>query len=67
MPRGGVDTDRYGNCPDCGGKLVERKGRFGPFIGCTGYPDCRYTQEIDDHMEPGDFSSLDNDEDGHWR
>jgi DNA topoisomerase I len=34
------------SCPDCGategGKLVARTGRFGPFVGCERYPDCRY-------------------------
>jgi len=31
------------NCPECGKPLVERKGRWGKtFIGCSGYPDCRY-------------------------
>jgi DNA topoisomerase-1 len=30
-------------CPECGESLVERKGKWGKmFIGCSGYPDCRY-------------------------
>ncbi|MBV8949378.1 MAG: type I DNA topoisomerase [Actinobacteria bacterium] len=29
-------------CPDCGKPLVTRKGRFGPFVSCSGYPDCKY-------------------------
>ena len=33
-------------CPDCGGKLVERNGRNGRFIGCCNYPRCRYTRSI---------------------
>lgn len=32
-------------CPVCGKKLIERKGRYGAFIGCTGYPKCTYTRE----------------------
>ena len=67
MSRDPVDTDRYGNCPKCGRKLVERKGKFGPFLGCTGYPDCRHTQSNDDYQNPGDFSGHGQDEDGHWR
>jgi hypothetical protein len=35
-----------GACPQCGGELRERKGKFGAFIGCTNYPDCRYTREV---------------------
>lgn len=50
-----VKGDKYdwnkpnGNCPACysydkprGGKLVLRKGRYGVFLGCSRYPDCKY-------------------------
>ncbi len=30
-------------CPKCGGKLVERMGKFGKFLGCSNYPECSYT------------------------
>jgi len=30
------------NCPDCGKPLVQRRGRFGPFVSCSGYPGCKY-------------------------
>ena len=33
-------------CPQCGGFLVERKGKYGNFLGCSGYPGCIYTKEI---------------------
>src|SRR5436305_3031922 len=29
-------------CPDCGRGLVIRTGRFGRFISCSGFPECRY-------------------------
>ena len=32
-------------CPDCGKPLAKRRGRFGPFVGCTGYPDCKYIKK----------------------
>ncbi len=32
-------------CPRCGGDLEERDGRYGTFIGCTEYPDCKYTRD----------------------
>ncbi|MDE3192751.1 MAG: type I DNA topoisomerase [Chloroflexota bacterium] len=32
-------------CPQCGKPLARRRGRFGPFIGCTGYPDCKYVKK----------------------
>jgi hypothetical protein len=31
-------------CPICARPLRRRSGRFGYFIGCTGYPSCRYTR-----------------------
>lgn len=31
-------------CPVCGIPLVEKEGRSGPFIGCSGYPRCWFTQ-----------------------
>ena len=33
-------------CPRCGLPMALRKGRFGEFYGCTGYPGCRYTEDI---------------------
>ena len=36
------------DCPKCGKKLAKRLGRNGYFIGCTGYPDCNYTRNVDD-------------------
>jgi DNA topoisomerase-1 len=29
-------------CPKCGNELVARSGRFGPFVGCSNYPECKY-------------------------
>jgi len=33
-------------CPTCGSPLEVRSGRFGPFIACARYPDCRFTKPI---------------------
>ena len=34
-------------CPSCdGGRLSLKIGKFGSFIGCSNYPDCRYTRQI---------------------
>jgi DNA topoisomerase-1 len=36
-------------CPSCGnGRLSLKVGKFGAFIGCSNYPDCRYTRQIAD-------------------
>ncbi|MDR7420376.1 MAG: AAA domain-containing protein [Armatimonadota bacterium] len=32
--------------PGCSGRLVERSGRHGRFLGCTKYPACRYTENV---------------------
>lgn len=32
-------------CPQCGKPLQERMGRFGKFISCSGYPECKYIQQ----------------------
>ena len=35
------------DCPECGKPLIKRKSRFGNyFIGCSGYPKCRYLEKI---------------------
>lgn len=39
-----VEEESRGICPQCGGSLVEKSGRFGRFIACSNYPDCKYTK-----------------------
>ncbi|MGD0231417.1 MAG: type I DNA topoisomerase [Syntrophorhabdales bacterium] len=39
-----VEETIHGVCPQCGGALVEKSGRFGRFIACSNYPDCKYTR-----------------------
>jgi DNA topoisomerase-1 len=41
-------------CPDCGKSLRKRWGRNGPFIGCDGYPDCKYTRAVPGEGGEGD-------------
>ena len=33
-------------CPRCGGRLKERSGKYGSFLGCSNYPRCRYTRKL---------------------
>ena len=35
-----------GFCPQCGGRIVLRKGLYGEFYGCSNFPNCRYTRNI---------------------
>ena len=33
-------------CPQCGRPLVKKQGRFGDFIGCSGFPECHYIKPV---------------------
>ncbi len=33
-------------CPECAKPILERWGRFGKFLACSGYPECKYTQDL---------------------
>ena len=32
-------------CPECGGDLVVRKGKYGEFVACSNYPTCKYIKK----------------------
>lgn len=34
-------------CPQCGGDLIVKFGRFGKFIACSNYPNCKFTEKTD--------------------
>jgi DNA topoisomerase I len=40
------------NCPTCGKEMVKRAGKAGPFLGCSGYPDCKTTMNFDAEGKP---------------
>jgi DNA topoisomerase-1 len=50
--RGGVPTGD--TCPDCNKVLLEKPGKFGMFLACSGYPECSYTGEIENEKELAD-------------
>ena len=33
------------NCPECGNPLVIRKGKYGEFVACSNYPECKYIKK----------------------
>ena len=33
-------------CPECGSKLVVRRGRYGMFLGCSNYPKCKHIENL---------------------
>src|SRR5437868_15447330 len=41
-------------CPSCGtGRLNLKAGKFGAFVGCSNYPECRYTRPLGNSGEAG--------------
>ena len=44
---GPADKPEHRSCPSCAeGRLGLKFGRFGPFVGCARYPECRYTRPL---------------------
>jgi DNA topoisomerase-1 len=33
------------SCPQCGKNLVYKRGKFGQFLACPGYPECKYIHQ----------------------
>ena len=46
----GIKTEEI--CDRCGKGMVIKVGKFGPFVACSGYPDCTNTRELE-KSEPG--------------
>lgn len=44
------------SCPECGKELVRRKSKFGEFVGCSGYPKCKYIKRDESAQDSGDSS-----------
>jgi len=47
-------------CPKCSKDLVLRSSIYGKFIGCLGYPKCRYTEKITNNKEPDNKNNSEN-------
>ena len=41
------ETTQEEYCENCGRVMVLKRGRFGQFMACTGYPDCKTTRRLD--------------------
>lgn len=39
-------------CPNCGKPMLQKRGRFGPFLGCSDYPQCKTIMRIDKQGQP---------------
>ena len=55
----GIKTEEI--CDRCGKGMVIKVGKFGPFVACSGYPDCTNTRELE-KSEPGADSDETQDE-----
>ncbi len=45
-----VETEH--KCPTCGKTMLERMGKSGPFLGCSGYPECKTTMNFGPDGQP---------------
>ncbi|MCP4115928.1 MAG: type I DNA topoisomerase [Desulfobacteraceae bacterium] len=41
-----TDNTKVKDCIKCGSPMVKKEGRFGEFLACTGYPDCKHTESV---------------------
>lgn len=41
------------SCPDCGGQLKIKHGRYGKFIGCGNYPKCKFIESLNKPADTG--------------
>jgi DNA topoisomerase-1 len=46
VKKDGVPLDEI--CPEDGSPLIMRFGRYGPFIACSNYPECKYTRNLEE-------------------
>jgi DNA topoisomerase-1 len=54
-----VDLSEQGEeeyCENCGRPMVLKKGRFGTFLACSGYPDCKTTKQIGGEQKKPDVA-----------
>lgn len=35
-----------GKCPECGGDLIVKRGKYSKFIGCSNYPNCHHMEKV---------------------
>lgn len=43
------ETDKI--CPECSKPILIRLGRYGKFYGCSGYPECKHTEPLEEDKE----------------
>ncbi|MHC4717093.1 MAG: type I DNA topoisomerase [Planctomycetota bacterium] len=53
-----VEPSDY-TCPDCGKEMVYRWSRYGKYLACTGYPDCKKTFPVDNNGDKVELAKTD--------
>jgi len=46
-PKENLDIKTDKKCPKCGKPLIEKLGRFGRFYACSGFPECKHTESLE--------------------
>jgi DNA topoisomerase-1 len=46
IPRDQIDEETDEVCVECGKPMVIKSGRFGRFLSCSGFPDCRHSEPL---------------------
>jgi DNA topoisomerase-1 len=49
------------NCPDCGLPMIRKRSRFGMFLACSGYPNCKRTLPLDRTGRPVELPDIKRD------
>ncbi|MFH1090357.1 MAG: type I DNA topoisomerase [Pseudomonadota bacterium] len=49
----GAETEE--KCEKCGRPMVLKKGKYGPFLACSGYPECQSTRPVGGNGQPEDL------------
>ncbi|HBQ27661.1 MAG TPA: type I DNA topoisomerase [Syntrophomonas sp.] len=44
------DEEAGKDCPECGKAMLIKHGRFGKFMACSGFPDCRHTESLTEEV-----------------
>ena len=47
-----LEVEKAGkDCPECGKELIIRVGKFGKFLACSGFPDCKHTEALEQTID----------------
>ena len=50
-----IDNTKVKDCIKCGKPMVQKEGRFGLFLACTGYPECKHTESVNGEQNGRDI------------